>query len=89
MCSSDLKEQGTPAVVILASENDGRVVLVAATNEKARARGAKAGQLVKAMSTVLGGGGGGKDDFAQGGGVKISEITKAFEESKRAIAALS
>ena len=85
----ELKEQGSPAVVILASENDGRVVLVAATNEKARARGAKAGQLVKAMSTVLGGGGGGKDDFAQGGGVKISEINKAFEESKRAIAALS
>jgi len=85
----ELKEQGSPAVVILASENDGRVVLVAATNEKARARGAKAGQLVKSMSTVLGGGGGGKDDFAQGGGVKISEINKAFEESKRAIAALS
>jgi alanyl-tRNA synthetase len=85
----ELKEEGSPAVVILASENEGRVVLVAASNEKARARGAKAGQLVKAMSTVLGGGGGGKDDFAQGGGVKISEISKAFEESKRAIAALS
>jgi alanyl-tRNA synthetase len=54
--------------------------LVAAVSEEAIKAGIKAGDLIKAGSTVLGGGGGGKDDFAQGGGINSDVIPKAFEE---------
>jgi alanyl-tRNA synthetase len=33
---------------------------------------------VKIGSTVLGGGGGGKDDFAQGGGTNLGQISVAL-----------
>jgi alanyl-tRNA synthetase len=65
----DLRAQHNNSVVALLSNNDGKPVLVVAVSDDARAKGAKAGALVKIGSTVLGGGGGGKDDFAQGGGI--------------------
>ena len=46
----------------------GRPLTVVATNEAARERGVKAGELVRTAAKTLGGGGGGKDDVAQGGG---------------------
>jgi alanyl-tRNA synthetase len=64
----DLRSQHTNSVIALLSNNDGKPVLVVAVSDEARAKGVKAGALVKIGSTVLGGGGGGKDDFAQGGG---------------------
>ena len=60
-------------------------ILVVATSELVRAKGVKAGALVKAASSVLGGGGGGKDDFAQGGGVNISEIPNALLAIEKAL----
>ncbi|MDO5739474.1 MAG: alanine--tRNA ligase [Ornithinimicrobium sp.] len=57
-----------PAVVALTGVAGGRPQIVVATNEAARGRGVKAGQLVKVAAQALGGGGGGKDDLAQGGG---------------------
>ena len=70
----DLRNRSADSVVALISNNDGKPILVVATSEAARAKGVKAGALVKIGSLILGGGGGGKDDFAQGGGVK-SELT--------------
>jgi alanyl-tRNA synthetase len=69
----------------LVSVVEGKPVLVVAASDAARARGVKAGALVKIGSTVLGGGGGGKDDFAQGGGTEISEIDKALQAIELAI----
>ncbi|MGQ3257135.1 MAG: alanine--tRNA ligase, partial [Microbacterium aurantiacum] len=46
------------AVVVLGAEVGGRPVVIAATNDAARATGAKAGALVKIAAGVLGGGGG-------------------------------
>jgi alanyl-tRNA synthetase len=60
----------------------GRPLVVVATNEAARAKGIKAGELVRTAATTLGGGGGGKDDIAQGGGqdpTKVGEATNAVE----------
>ena len=62
---------------------DGRVVLVVAVSRQAT--GAKAGQLVKVGSAILGGGGGGKDDFAQGGGSDATKIAAAIAELKAAL----
>lgn len=65
-------------VVVLAAETNGRVQLVAVTNEAARDLGVKAGTLVKDASQLLGGGGGGKPDVAQGGGTNAAALDEAF-----------
>ena len=56
----------------------GRPVVVVATNEPARQRGIRAGELVRVAATALGGGGGGKDDIAQGGGQDASKVGEAL-----------
>ena len=81
----DLRERATKSVVALISANDGKPVLVVATDEQARTTGVKAGALVKIGSTVLGGGGGGKDDFAQGGGTDALKSLEALAAISNAL----
>ena len=65
-------------VVAVTGAAGGRPVIVVATNELARDRGVKAGDLVRVAAQVLGGGGGGKDDLAQGGGQDASRTGEAL-----------
>ena len=81
----DLRNRNADSVVVLISVTDGKPVLVAAVSDGARAKGVKAGALVKIGSTILGGGGGGKDDFAQGGGSSIAEIANALTAIEKAL----
>lgn len=74
-------------VVALGAEIGGRPVVIVATNEAARAGGAKAGALAKAAATALGGGGGGRDDVAQGGGTDASALPSALDAVKDALRA--
>ena len=67
------------AVVALGAVVNGRPVVVIATNEAARAAGAKAGALAKRAAGVLGGGGGGRDDVAQGGGADAAALPAALD----------
>ncbi|HVW80370.1 MAG TPA: alanine--tRNA ligase [Mycobacteriales bacterium] len=67
-------DSGVPGVVATASVTDGRAVVVVATNQTARERGLRAGELAKQMASQLGGGGGGKDDVAQGGGTEVGQL---------------
>ena len=76
----DLKSKVKTAIVVLATVNDAKPLLVAAVSADAIKLGIKAGELIKVGSAILGGGGGGKDDFAQGGGLDAGAITKAFTE---------
>jgi alanyl-tRNA synthetase len=75
-----------PSVVALFTVANGRPLTVIATNEAARERGIKAGELVRAAAKTLGGGGGGKDDVAQGGGQNPSAVTEAVEAVQRLVA---
>jgi alanyl-tRNA synthetase len=87
----DVRERisaGRPAVVAAIAVAGGRPALVIATNEAARARGLKAGALVRIAAGVLGGGGGGKDDVAQGGGTDPSRIEDALAAVAAAVAGL-
>ena len=68
-----------PAVIALGAVVNGRPVVVVATNDAARAAGAKAGALAKRAAGVLGGGGGGRDDVAQGGGTDAAALPAALE----------
>ena len=74
-----LREKRKNSVIALTSVVDEKVVLVVATDDQSRRSGVKAGSLAKIASQVLGGGGGGKDDFAQGGGIKIDAIAEALK----------
>ena len=66
------------AVVALAAVVDGKPVVIVAANRDAQDKGAKAGDLVRLASQILGGGGGGKADMAQGGGSDASKIAEAL-----------
>ena len=76
-----------PVVVALTGDGSGKPVVVVATNEAARAKGVKAGALVRVAAQTLGGGGGGKDDLAQGGGQDASRVEDALAAIEREIGA--
>ena len=69
---------GAPSVVAVTGAAKGRPVVVIATNQAARDRGIRAGELVRIAAQTLGGGGGGKDDIAQGGGQDVSRTGEAI-----------
>ncbi|MFE3496036.1 alanine--tRNA ligase [Streptomyces sp. NPDC059175] len=78
-----------PAVVALFTTANGRPLTVIATNEAARERGLKAGDLVRTAAKTLGGGGGGKPDVAQGGGQNPQAIGDAIDAVERLVAETS
>ncbi|MFD4986822.1 alanine--tRNA ligase [Streptomyces sp. NPDC058374] len=75
-----------PAVVALFTVVGDRPLTVVATNEAARERGLKAGDLVRTAAKTLGGGGGGKPDVAQGGGQNPQAIDEAVSAVERQVA---
>ncbi|GAA5208816.1 alanine--tRNA ligase [Microbacterium kyungheense] len=75
------------AVVALGAVVSERPVVIVATNDAARAAGAKAGVLAKTAAGVLGGGGGGRDDVAQGGGADAAALPAALASVKDAVGA--
>ncbi|MER6051071.1 alanine--tRNA ligase [Streptomyces sp. NPDC001793] len=72
-------------VVALFTVANGRPLTVIATNEAARERGIKAGDLVRTAAKTLGGGGGGKPDVAQGGGQNAAAVPEAVEAVRRLV----
>lgn len=63
-----LKTSLGEGVVLLVSDNGGKVALVAMATDGAIAAGAHAGNLIKAVAGLVGGGGGGRPNMAQAGG---------------------
>lgn len=76
----NLRAKIESSIVVLATINSGKPMIVAAVSAEAIKIGVKAGSLIKLGSEILGGGGGGKDDFAQGGGSDSNLIPKALNE---------
>ena len=74
-------------VVILALENESKVVWAVKASKAAVAAGAHAGNLVKALATITGGGGGGRPDFAQAGGKDASKIDEALSKAPELVRA--
>ncbi|QVQ52066.1 alanine--tRNA ligase [Spiractinospora alimapuensis] len=75
-----------PVVVAVAAVPKDRPVVVVATNEPARQRGLRAGDLVGVAARALGGGGGGKPDVAQGGGTDAGAVDAALRAVTEAVA---
>jgi alanyl-tRNA synthetase len=78
-----------PGAAVLLGVSDGKVSVVAATNEAARGRGIKANDLVAAVTPFIDGRGGGKDDVAQGGGSDTSRVDEALAAAGAAVAQAS
>ena len=76
-----LKEKLGEGIVVLASDNGGKVNLLAMVTETAMAKGAHAGNLIKAIAAVVGGGGGGRPNMAQAGGKDASKIPEAIAKA--------
>jgi len=73
-----LKEKLGDGVVVLASEKDGKVSLMAMATDGAMAKGAHAGNLIKGIAALVGGGGGGRPNMAQAGGKNPAGIPQAM-----------
>ncbi|WP_349827990.1 alanine--tRNA ligase [Brevibacterium litoralis] len=77
----------TPSVVAAIGVAGGKPSIVVATNAAAQDAGVRAGDLVRAGATELGGKGGGKPDLAQGGGTDASRAEEAFAAIARDLGA--
>jgi alanyl-tRNA synthetase len=83
-----LRKQFQPiAVLLAASSDDGKVLLVAGVTRDLVEQGISAGNWVKEIAPVVGGGGGGKPDLAQAGGREPAKIPEALTTARDAMVA--
>lgn len=80
--ASTLKGNDDSMVVVLISNNDGRLAIAAGAGKEAVKRGVHAGKLVKEAAAITNGKGGGKPDLAQAGGSDASKIDEALNKAK-------
>jgi alanyl-tRNA synthetase len=71
--SDTLRDRLGTGVVVLASEQDGKVALVVSVTKDLTSR-VQAGRLVKELAPIVGGAGGGRPDFAEAGGRDAARI---------------
>jgi len=72
-----LKDKLKSAVIVLATEEDGKVSLIAGVTADATSK-VKAGELVNFVAQQVGGKGGGRPDMAQAGGTQPEHLAKAL-----------
>lgn len=80
-----LKAKLGEGVILLVSDKDGKVNMVAMATEGAMAKGAHAGNLIKGVAGKVGGGGGGRPNMAQAGGKNPGGIDEAISEAPRVL----
>ncbi len=80
-----LKSKLGEGVVLLISDSDGKVSMVAMATDGAVSKGAHAGNLIKGIAALVGGGGGGKPNMAQAGGKNPAGIDQAINESYKVL----
>ena len=74
------------AVCVFSTVNEGKVLLVSACGAAAIKNGAHAGNLLKAISPIVGGGGGGRPNSASSGGKDATKIPEALAEAENILA---
>ncbi|MFZ2541008.1 MAG: alanine--tRNA ligase [Gallionella sp.] len=72
-----LKDKLKSAAIVLASEADGKVLLIAGVTADAMSK-VKAGELVNFVAQQVGGKGGGRPDMAQAGGTQPENLAQAL-----------
>ena len=81
-----LKTKLGEGIVVIASETDGKVSLMATVTDGAQKAGAHAGNLIKGIAALVGGGGGGRPNMAQAGGKSPAGIPDALAKVKEVVA---
>ncbi len=81
-----LKEKIGEGVVVLASDDGGKVNLMVMATQGAIDKGAHAGNLIKAIAAKVGGGGGGRPNMAQAGGKNPAGIPDCLKEAESVLA---
>ncbi len=76
-----LKKKANSGAILLATVNDGKVVLLSGVTDDLIAKGLKAGDIVKQAATIVGGGGGGRPQMAQAGGKKPEKLNECLRET--------
>lgn len=76
-----LKSKIAEGIVVLMSDLDGKVNMVAMATDGAMKKGAHAGNLIKGIAALVGGGGGGRPNMAQAGGKNPAGIDEAIKKS--------
>ncbi len=80
-----LKEKLGEGVVVLLSNQDGKVNMIAMATDGAVKAGAHAGNLIKGIAAFVGGGGGGRPNMAQAGGKNPAGIKDAIAEAVKVL----
>ena len=80
-----LKAKLGEGVVVLLSDMDGKVNMVAMATDGAVKKGAHAGNLIKGIAALVGGGGGGRPNMAQAGGKNPAGIPAAIAEAEKVL----
>jgi alanyl-tRNA synthetase len=83
--SDSLRDSLRSGVVIIASDNDGKVSLVVSVTKDLTNR-IQAGRLIKDLAPIVGGGGGGRPDFAEAGGKDPSRISELLASAPKVVA---
>ena len=78
------KDKIKSGVVVLASVSDGKVMLIAGVT-KDLTRRFHAGNIIKQVSSVVGGSGGGRPDMAQAGGSQPENLDAALAKALEVI----
>ncbi len=86
--ASTLKGNDDLMVVVLISNNDGKLTIAAGAGKEAVKRGVHAGKIVKEAAAITNGKGGGKPDLAQAGGSDASKIDEAFSKAQTMVEAI-
>ncbi len=77
--ADQMKERLAGGVIVLFGIQQGKVSMVAMASEEAQAKGAHAGNLIKALAPLVGGGGGGRPAMAQAGGKNPQGVPGALD----------
>ena len=77
-------EIGSGVVLIVSAQSD-KVNMIAMATDDVIAKGAHAGNLIKAVASIVGGGGGGRPNMAQAGGKNPAGIPDAVAAAKTAL----
>jgi alanyl-tRNA synthetase len=79
--ADQLRDKLAPAVILLGSPSkDGKKALLVCSVSKGLTKRFRAGDIVKAAASIVGGNGGGRPDFAQAGGPDASKIEDAVSQ---------
>ena len=81
-----LKDRLGEGVIVIASIQGEKVNLMATVTQAAQNKGAHAGNLIKAIASLIGGGGGGRPNMAQAGGKNPSGVDACLEKVSEVVA---